>query len=148
MKPELKAPGTNLLTLKSDDPLSTFAFKFNLRRYNTAANVPSPSNCGSCTPPDEEATCTRETPNTVTTIDDGTYDDETHRCSHTMITQITHTDDDEAHNAVTTIDEDTFENDEAARARLLLATHIKMNDAAGARTSCPLMPGSVPGSGR
>jgi len=65
-----------------------------------------------------------------------------------MITQITHTDDDEAHNAVTTIDEDTFENDEAARARLLLATHIKMNDAAGARTSCPLMPGSVPGSGR
>jgi len=33
MKPELKAPGTDLLTLKHDEPLSTVAFKFNLRRY-------------------------------------------------------------------------------------------------------------------
>jgi len=29
----LKAPGSNLLTLNFDEPLSTFAFKFNLRRY-------------------------------------------------------------------------------------------------------------------
>jgi len=34
MKPELNAPGTNLSTLKSDEPLSTFAFKFNLRPYH------------------------------------------------------------------------------------------------------------------
>ena len=34
IKPTLKAPGPNLLTLKCDEPLSTFAFKFNLRRYN------------------------------------------------------------------------------------------------------------------
>jgi len=33
IKPTLKAPGTNLLTLKCDEPLSTFAFNFNLRRY-------------------------------------------------------------------------------------------------------------------
>jgi len=39
MKPKLKAPGTKRLTLKCDEPLSNFAFKFNLRRYiksNTA----------------------------------------------------------------------------------------------------------------
>ena len=42
MKPELKAPGTNLLTLHYDEPLSTFAFKFNLRRYNMAAFVGAP----------------------------------------------------------------------------------------------------------
>jgi len=38
MKPELKAPGTtsNLLTLKSDEPLSTFAFKIKSRRYTWA----------------------------------------------------------------------------------------------------------------
>jgi hypothetical protein len=34
MQPELKAPSTNLLTLTYNEPLSTFAFKFNLRRYN------------------------------------------------------------------------------------------------------------------
>jgi hypothetical protein len=34
MKPMLKAPGTNPLTLKCDEPLSTFAFKINLRRSN------------------------------------------------------------------------------------------------------------------
>ena len=33
IKPTLKAPGTNLLTLKCDEPPSTFAFKSNLRRY-------------------------------------------------------------------------------------------------------------------
>jgi hypothetical protein len=34
MKPELKEPGTILLTLKcTDEPLSTLKFKFNLRRY-------------------------------------------------------------------------------------------------------------------
>jgi len=41
MKPKLKAPGINLLTLKFDEPLSTFAFKFNLRRYNMAEALPS-----------------------------------------------------------------------------------------------------------
>jgi hypothetical protein len=30
----LKAPGTTRLKLKYDDPLSNFAFNFNLRRYN------------------------------------------------------------------------------------------------------------------
>ena len=34
IKPTLKAPGTNPLTLKNDEALSTFAFKINLRRYN------------------------------------------------------------------------------------------------------------------
>jgi hypothetical protein len=33
MKPELKAHGTNVLTLKCHEPLSTIAFTFNLRRY-------------------------------------------------------------------------------------------------------------------
>ena len=33
MKPILKAPGNNLLTLEYDEPLSNFAFKFNLRRW-------------------------------------------------------------------------------------------------------------------
>ena len=36
MKPKLKALGTKRLTLKRDEPLSSFAFKFNLRRYNKA----------------------------------------------------------------------------------------------------------------
>ena len=34
-KTKLKAPGTHLLTLKCGAPLSTFAFKVNLRRYIT-----------------------------------------------------------------------------------------------------------------
>ena len=34
INPMLKAPGTHLLTLKYDEMLSSFAFKFNLRRYN------------------------------------------------------------------------------------------------------------------
>jgi hypothetical protein len=34
IKPVLKAPITKRLKLKIDGPLSSFAFKFNLRRYN------------------------------------------------------------------------------------------------------------------
>jgi len=34
IKPTLKPPGIKLLTRKHDEPLSNFAFKFNLRRYN------------------------------------------------------------------------------------------------------------------
>jgi hypothetical protein len=34
MKPKLKPPGTERLTLKHDELLSKCAFKFNLRRYN------------------------------------------------------------------------------------------------------------------
>ena len=33
IKPMLKAPGSELLKLNSDEPLSTLAFKFNLRCY-------------------------------------------------------------------------------------------------------------------
>ena len=33
IKPMVKAPGSNLLTLKHDELPSSFAFKFNLRRY-------------------------------------------------------------------------------------------------------------------
>jgi len=33
MKSKSKAPGTKRLTLNCDEPLSSFAFKFNLRRY-------------------------------------------------------------------------------------------------------------------
>ena len=33
IKPVLKAPGTEHLILKYDQPLSNFAFKFNMRRY-------------------------------------------------------------------------------------------------------------------
>jgi len=33
MKPRLKAPGTKRLTLKCFEPVSSFAFKFSLRRY-------------------------------------------------------------------------------------------------------------------
>ena len=33
IKPTLKAPGTERLKLKYDEPPSNFAFKFNLRRY-------------------------------------------------------------------------------------------------------------------
>jgi hypothetical protein len=39
IKPTLKAPGIKLLKLKYDKPLSNFAFKFNLRRYNMAARA-------------------------------------------------------------------------------------------------------------
>jgi len=39
VKPTLKAPGTKRLKPKYDEPLSKFAFKFNLRRYNEVHNV-------------------------------------------------------------------------------------------------------------
>jgi len=39
IKSELKAPGTNLLTLQYDEPRSIFAFKFNLRRCNEGRKV-------------------------------------------------------------------------------------------------------------
>ena len=38
MKPVLKAPGTMLLKLRYDEPLSNFAFNFNLRRYISAGD--------------------------------------------------------------------------------------------------------------
>jgi hypothetical protein len=38
MKPTLKAPGSMHLNLRYEEPLSNFAFKFNLRRY-TAVSV-------------------------------------------------------------------------------------------------------------
>jgi hypothetical protein len=37
MTPKLKPPGTKRLKLKCDEPLSDFAFKFNLRRYTLEA---------------------------------------------------------------------------------------------------------------
>ena len=33
IKPTLKTPGTKRLRLRCDEPLSDFAFNFNLRRY-------------------------------------------------------------------------------------------------------------------
>jgi hypothetical protein len=36
MKPTLKAPVSMLLKLRYDGPVSSFAFKFNLRRHNSA----------------------------------------------------------------------------------------------------------------
>ena len=39
IKPELKAPGINLLTLKLDEPLATCAFTFNSRRCNEGLDV-------------------------------------------------------------------------------------------------------------
>ena len=46
MNPKLKLPGTKHLKLKCDALLSTYAFKFNLRRYRTGC--PSPSTVGRC----------------------------------------------------------------------------------------------------
>jgi hypothetical protein len=40
MKPKLKAPGTQRLKLKYDEPVSNFGFKFKLRRYSLGASVP------------------------------------------------------------------------------------------------------------
>jgi hypothetical protein len=40
IKPKLKAPGTKRLKLTYDQLLSSFAFKFNLRRYNKVFEVP------------------------------------------------------------------------------------------------------------
>ena len=39
----MKPPGTKRLKLQCDEPLSDFAFKFNLRRYNqNPSQFPSP----------------------------------------------------------------------------------------------------------
>jgi len=38
IKPKSKLPGTKCLKLKCDEPLSCFAFNFNLRRYSKAAS--------------------------------------------------------------------------------------------------------------
>ena len=49
MKPMLKAPGTKRLYLKYDKLVSTFAFKFNLRRYTASPFLSSsslPRRCG------------------------------------------------------------------------------------------------------
>jgi hypothetical protein len=40
MKLTLKAPGTKRLKLDYDEPLSNFAFKFNLRCYTTDPHAP------------------------------------------------------------------------------------------------------------
>jgi hypothetical protein len=40
MKPVSKAPGTQSLKLNYDDPLSIFAFEFNLRRYSSGGASP------------------------------------------------------------------------------------------------------------
>ena len=40
MKLTLKAPGAKRLKLKYDEPLSNFAFNFNLRRYTVAIFFP------------------------------------------------------------------------------------------------------------
>jgi len=37
--PTLKAPGTRCLNLEYDEPLSSHAFNFNLRRYRAVLNV-------------------------------------------------------------------------------------------------------------
>jgi hypothetical protein len=39
IKPVLKAPGTKHLILQFDEPLSNFAFKFNLHRYTLDAHL-------------------------------------------------------------------------------------------------------------
>ena len=41
IKPTVKAPGTKRLKLECHKLLSTFAFKFNLRRYTEAAKIVS-----------------------------------------------------------------------------------------------------------
>jgi len=45
IKPKLKPPGTNLLTLKHDELLSNFAFKFNLRRHSLASTACGAADC-------------------------------------------------------------------------------------------------------
>jgi hypothetical protein len=43
MKPLLKAPGSMILKLRYDGPLSNFAFNFNSRRYTTATRSAPPT---------------------------------------------------------------------------------------------------------
>jgi len=40
IKPKVKAPGTERLKPNYDEPLSNFAFNFNLRRYSMASKEP------------------------------------------------------------------------------------------------------------
>ena len=42
MTPTLKAPGADTLKLKYDEPLSKFAFNFNLRRYTPPEMLTAP----------------------------------------------------------------------------------------------------------
>jgi len=50
IKPTLKAPGIKLLKLNCDKQLSSFAFKFNLRRYNKVTSfVREGAECGALT---------------------------------------------------------------------------------------------------
>ena len=60
MKPVLKAPGTMLLKLIYDEPLSNFAFNFNLRRFIMVADrqggggaPPPDAGAGGPPPPDD-----------------------------------------------------------------------------------------------
>jgi hypothetical protein len=51
MKPVLKAHGTEHLKLKYDEPVSNFAFRFNLRRYPSVGPAPGGRvrrSCQSC----------------------------------------------------------------------------------------------------
>jgi hypothetical protein len=51
IKPTLKAPGIKRLKLVRDDPLTNFAFKFNLRRYNEVAHPQDVNQAGAYTRP-------------------------------------------------------------------------------------------------
>jgi len=62
MKSMLKAPGTNLLTLKHGEPLSASAFKSNLRRYTMAAARGEICAPDIQTPPRGSALCTPTLP--------------------------------------------------------------------------------------
>jgi hypothetical protein len=53
IKPTLKVLGTQRLRLKSEEPLSKLAFKFNLRRYTTAAVLITLLTKSSCNRPSE-----------------------------------------------------------------------------------------------
>jgi hypothetical protein len=49
IKPTLKAPETKRLKLKYDEPLSNFAFNFNLRRFSWC-RARGPRRCATCSP--------------------------------------------------------------------------------------------------
>jgi len=48
MKPVLKAPGSPLLKLSRDGPLSNFTFKFHLLRYNMVELLDNVDQVGRC----------------------------------------------------------------------------------------------------
>jgi hypothetical protein len=50
MKPLLKAPGTKRLKLKSDEPVSSSGFNFNLRHYTLGREGPDPGREGPAGP--------------------------------------------------------------------------------------------------